>query len=390
VLAAALVALGATAAGARSAPPAPRVAGPTATTDTTPTFTFRAAGARRFLCSVDAARPRACRSPWTPRLALGAHTLRVRGVDARGRRGPARVLRVRISPPPSPLRVSAPVAVDGLPFGLTLAGDSLWVASFTTGAVQRLDPTTGARRASVFVGEPATSVVGTPDGAVWAASFGRSEVVRVDGDTAGARLAVGPGPEGLVWAASALWTANKGCLDPSRPCPGPGSATRVDPATGARLDIPLGLEPRYVSAGAAAVWATSFGSDSLSRIDPLTGAVTTTAAPSGPNGVVEAFGSVWVAGWNGGEVWRYDPASLAVTARLRLPLGSGPEGLGVGDAEIWVANDVAGTVSRIDPTTNRVTATVRAGSGPRQIAAGPGFAWVTLINDAAVRRVERR
>ena len=202
-------------------------------------------------------------------------------------------------------------------------------------------------------------------------------------------IAVGPGPEDLVAGLGALWTANKGCDDPSNPCPGNGSVSRIDPATGAVKTIPLGKEPRYVTTGASSVWATSFFSDTLSRIDPVTGNVAqVVAGPKGPGGVAEAFGSVWVAGYENGEVWRYDPATLAVTAKIqrRRPGHRGPEGerqrdldrqqrrrehlahrpgdeqghahgrsrrSGRGrslpaDAYLWVSNLDAGTVQRVD------------------------------------------
>ena len=389
LLAAALALLASAALAAN--PRSPRVLGPRSTADTTPTYRLVArTPGTRFLCAVDRGRLRACGSPWTPRLGAGAHVLRVVAVDRAGRRSGAASLAVRIVEA-ARLRAGVPVPVDRQPFGVALAGDSLWVASFGSGAVQRLDSATGAPRARVEIGAPATSIVAAPGSHVWAASFGRAQVVRVDGDAAGAQLAVGPGPEGMASGFGALWTANKGCLDPSNPCPGNGSVTRVDPVTGATAHIPVGHEPRYVAAGAASVWVTSYGSDTLTRIDPLTGAAgVPVPAPAGPNGVVEAFGSVWVAGWKNGQVWRYDPGTLAVTARIPLPLGAGPEGIGAGDREIWVANDLAGSVSRIDAASSRVTATVRVGSGPRQVAAGPGFAWVSNLNSGTLQRVERR
>jgi YVTN family beta-propeller protein len=361
--------------------PAPNVTGPATTPDTTPTYRLTAKGARAFRCAVDQRPFAACRSPWTPTLALGKHVLRVRALDARGRAGRTRTLAVFVVPPPP--KVQKAVNVGGTPFGVTLAGGALWAGNFDTGAVTRFDPATGAQQASVSVGAPATSVAAAPD-AVWGASFGRSEVVRLD---TGTRIAVGPGPEGLTYGFGALWTANKGCLDRSFPCPGPGSVTRVDPVTGATKEIPVGKEPRYVTAGTTAVWVTSFYSNTLSRIDPATGAVAATvASPSGPDGVVEAFGSVWVAGFNLGEIWRYNPATLKVTAKLKLPARAGPEDLDAGGGALWSANSEAGTVSRIDPAANLVNATVRVGLGPRQLAVGETFLWVSNLEAGTLQR----
>ena len=266
---------------AGGAPPVARIAGPKTTTDTTPTFRLSATGKHGgFRCSVDGGAFRVCRSPWTPRLAVGAHVLRVRTVDKRGRAGRATTFRVSIVAAGPQARKA--VQAGSAPWGVLLANDSLWVASFFDDVVLRLDPATGASRARIPLGGAGTSLAAT-DGQVWAADFDGNRIVRVDTGAVSSPIAVGPGPEDLVAGLGALWTANKGCTDPSNPCAGNGSVSRVDPATGAVKTIALGKEPRYVTTGASSVWATSFFSDTLSRIDPVTGNVTNTvAAPRWP------------------------------------------------------------------------------------------------------------
>src|SRR3954471_640977 len=121
--------------------PAPHVAGPVTTPDTTPTY--RLSGGTRFQCAVDGARFTRCRSPWTPALALGRHVLRVRSLDGRGRAGRAKTLTVTIVPPPP--RAQKAVDVGGTPFGVTLAGGALWDGNVDTGAVSRSDRGGGPR-----------------------------------------------------------------------------------------------------------------------------------------------------------------------------------------------------------------------------------------------------
>jgi streptogramin lyase len=373
---------------AGGAPPVARIAGPKSTVDTTPTYRLSATGKHGgFRCSVDGGAYRVCRSPWTPKLAVGAHVLRVRTVDKSGRPGRATTWRVSIvAPVPGPKARKA-VDAGSAPWGVLLAGDSLWVATFFDHDVRRLDPATGATRARIPLGGAGTSLAAM-DGQVWAAHFDGNRVVRVDSGAATSPIAVGPGPEDLVAGLGALWTANKGCVDPSNPCPGNGSVSRVDPATGTVKTIPLGKEPRYVTTGASSVWATSFFSDTLSRIDPVTGSVTNTVAgPKGPGGIAEAFGSVWVAGYENGEVWRYDPATLAVTAKI-TGVGPGIEDLKASADAIWTANSAGASISRIDPTTGRVTHRVNVGAGPRQIAPGDGFLWVSNLDAGSVQRVD--
>ena len=374
------------AATAGGAPPVARIAGPKTTSDTTPTFRLSATGKHSgFRCSVDGGAYRTCRSPWTPRLAVGAHVLRVRTVDGRGRPGRATTFRVSVVAP-GPQAHKA-VSAGSAPWGVLLAGDSLWVASFFDDVVRRLDTATGASRARIPLGGHGTSLAAT-GGQVWAANFDGNRVVRVDTGAATSPIAVGPGPEGLVAGLGALWTANKGCVDPSNPCPGNGSLSRVDPTTGAVTTTPLGKEPRYVTTGASSVWATSFFSDTLTRIDPVTGSITNVVpAPKGPGGVAEAFGSVWVAGYDNGEVWRYDPATLAVTAKVP-GVGPGLEDLKASSTAIWTANSSGASISRIDPATNKVTHTIAVGAGPRQIAPGDAYLWVSNLDAGTVQRVD--
>ncbi len=384
LLALVVLTLFATAAG--GAPPVARIAGPTSTADTTPTFRLSATGKRGgFRCSVDGGAYRVCRSPWTPRLALGAHVLRVRTVDTRGRPGRATSFRVTVVAPGPRARTA--VRAGSAPWGVLLADDALWVTSFFDDVVLRLDPATGASRARIPLGGAGTSLAAI-GGQVWAANFDGNRVLRVDTGAVLSPIAVGPGPEDLVAGLGALWTANKGCDDPSNPCPGNGSVSRIDPATGAVKTIPLGKEPRYVTAGASSVWATSFFSDTLSRIDPVTGNVAqVVAGPKGPGGVAEAFGSVWVAGYENGEVWRYDPATLAVTAKIQ-GVGPGIEDLKASASAIWTANSAGASISRIDPATNKLTHTVAVGAGPRQIAPGDAYLWVSNLDAGTVQRVD--
>jgi hypothetical protein len=73
--------------------PAVSIAGAATTTDTTPAFTFQGtdpSGPVAYQCSVDSGAFAACTSPFTSlSLAIGAHTMAVRGTDALGNQGAA-------------------------------------------------------------------------------------------------------------------------------------------------------------------------------------------------------------------------------------------------------------------------------------------------------------
>ena len=94
-------------------------------------------------------------------------------------------------------------------------------------------------------------------------------------------------------------------------------------------EIPVGVAPGGVAAGAGAIWVTNTGGNSVSRIDPETNEV-----------------------------------------RQTIPVGGGPAGLAVGGDAVWVANGLDGTVTRIDAETNLPSQTITVGNGPTGVAYG--------------------
>ena len=77
----------------------------------------------RFRCALDEGRLKSCPASFTARLAVGAHSLRVRAVDPRGRTGP--ITRVRITVRPSGPSVKS-IPVSGSPVNLVFAQDAVW------------------------------------------------------------------------------------------------------------------------------------------------------------------------------------------------------------------------------------------------------------------------
>ena len=127
---------------ARPSPPA--VHGPRSTTNPRPVYRFvsREPGVRtariRFRCAFDRPRLHACRSRYSLRLRVGRHVLRVQAVDPAGRRSRVRTVRISILAAGGP-RVTR-IQVGGHPFSLVDSDDSIWVANFLSGTVQRIDP----------------------------------------------------------------------------------------------------------------------------------------------------------------------------------------------------------------------------------------------------------
>jgi hypothetical protein len=130
----------------------PAVIGPRATTDPTPTYRFvTRQHAIRFRCSFDRPRLHPCSSPYTRRLSVGRHVLRVRSVDRRGLRSATKSVAIRILEPGGP-RVQT-IRVSGRPVSLAEGFGSIWVANYLGGAVLRLDPATNRVVARIPVGD---------------------------------------------------------------------------------------------------------------------------------------------------------------------------------------------------------------------------------------------
>ena len=158
----------------------------------------------RFRCALDGGRLKSCPASFTARLAVGAHSLRVRAVDPRGRTGP--ITRVRITVQPSGPSVKS-IPVSGSPVNLVFAQDAVW-ASSSDGSVSRIEPATNKVAARIAVGTGQLGGVAFGDGSLWVANFEGGELDRVDPGSGSvvARIAVGGQPvgpavagDGTVW-----------------------------------------------------------------------------------------------------------------------------------------------------------------------------------------------
>jgi virginiamycin B lyase len=189
-----------------------------------------------------------------------------------------------------------PAAAEG---GVTASPDSVWLVLDKDGLLARIDPATGAVRQRIHV--PAGSY--NPhysDGQIWVTRADGSEVTAVDAitGTVSATAQTGPGPRFLTAGAGAVWTLNQG----------DGSLTRIDIRTSkATKTIALGIPGHGgdISFGAGMVWTT---------------------------------------------VWKIPLSVIDGTSAALLCQWTGPGGdsLGIGDGAIWLTDYHAGTVSRIE------------------------------------------
>ncbi len=154
-------------------------------------------------------------------------------------------------------------------------------------------------------------------------------------------------------------------------------------------EVPVGVQPGPVAAGAGSVWVGNLQDRSLTRIDPAerTASGTISLASRTPTGVAVGLGSVWVAHGVLGEVSLVDPQFGQVTRSIRVAGGAfgSPNGSVALDKEsAWVVFGDS-TLARLD-TAGNVLGETLAREQPAGIVVAGGSVWVTNSGDATVQR----
>lgn len=185
--------------------------------------------------------------------------------------------------------------------GVGVGGDSVWLPTDAAGTLARIDPANGHVRQAIPTAAGSTNAL-YAEGAVYVSDSDGAVVTVVDART--------------------------------------GKVTRT---------VPTGPQPRFMAAGAGAVWTLNQGDGTVTRIG---------AGPPRPLalGIPGHGGDI---AFGGGQVWttlikipltRLDPKSGAVT---RQWIGAGGDSLGVGHGAIWLTDYRGGTVSVIPLATAR-------------------------------------
>ena len=256
-----------------------------------------------------------------------------------GSTGPFAVHRID----PETNRRVASVRLPGEPCaGLTVGFGSLWVP--LCGAVPLLAKVDlkSNRLMSVFKTGPAAAeggVAASPD-SIWLVIDKQGSLARIDPDIGTVRQIthVPAGSYNPFYADGQIWVTR---ADGSE-------VTSVDASTGTILaTVPTGPGPRFLTAGAGAVWTLNQGDGSVTRINTRTKRATQTTALGIPGkGGDISFG--------GGMLWATVskvPLSLvdgATAALLCQWVGPGGDSLGIGHGAIWLTDYHAGTISRIE------------------------------------------
>jgi len=263
---------------------------------------------------------------------------------------------------------------------VAITSDAVWVASTGPFAVHRIDPKTNTLAASVpLAGEPCAGL-GVGAGSLWVpmcttpASLAKVNLKTsqlVSTYPVGAAAAEG----GIAYGAGSVWLIINKSGDLARIDPDSGAISRtykvpagsynprfsggtiwvshaegadlsgVDAMTGKITTISTGPNPRFLTAGAGAVWTLNQGDGSVTRVDVRTGRTSSIALGTPGHGGDIAFSA--------GRVWTTMPKmplSIIDAAADKLICqwaGPGGDSLGVGYAAIWLTDYDAGTVSRI-------------------------------------------
>ena len=277
--------------------------------------------------------------------------------------------------------------VGSEPFGVTVAGGTVWVSNKGDDTLSRLDARTGRRKgAAVPTGDqPKESTVS--DGVLWVPHAASDEVIGYDVTRALrprriARLPVGNHPSDAVAGGGRIWI----------PLEFDDRLVSLDPRRRALIGEPItvGREPGDVEYAAGKVWVTNFQDDTVVRVHPRTRRLLGRPihVGNGPEDLVYGGGSIWVANIDAGTVTEIDVRRNRVVGRP-FRVGGRPGDITYGFGSLWVTDVRRGSVKRIDPERRkRVGRPLKVGGHPIDITVGGGAVWAASLLGGTVSRIQ--
>jgi len=275
-----------------------------------------------------------------------------------------------------PMSTVTPMAVfpvEGTPDWQVLTEDSVWVANGPKNTIHRLDVKTNTVVAAIDVGKRPCSGLAAGFGSIWVPSCGDNTLARVDIKTnkVTATLPYGPANSegGIATSSDSVWMLTDKA----------GVLSRIDPTTNQRtveIKVPSGSFSCVLGEDGA-IWISSTENNLLSRVDPKTNAVTDTI-PIGPQPrfLTAGAGSIWTLNQGDGTVSRVDVKTKKLVTNIEVGVpGTGGE-IAFGEGYVW-ATVFEIPLSQIDPATNKV---IRQWLGPGGDSVRAGFGSVFLSN----------
>lgn len=258
----------------------------------------------------------------------------------------------------------------GGPLAIAVADRALWVASYDTSSVSRVDPETGSEGDTIqTVSNPAFLL--SANDRIWVASYGAPEDARLSWiEVPSEQVGAGSHPPDLCCNLATdghdIWG-----LDPR------GWVVRFDGTSGRTVQrfavtINRNLHSNLVFAGGG-VWVSSDDS-SLHRIDPHSGSITQAATHGGIPFAVEG-GMIW--GAKSDEIWVVKARTAEVVRRIPIPDSTEVLWLTLDEDAIWLAirhPGNIGAVIRMDRSSGDITTEVPMGT-PAFVVSAFGAAW---------------
>src|SRR5262245_14414382 len=252
-----------------------------------------------------------------------------------------------------PMTTITPVAIfpiEGTPDWQVLTDDTVWVANGPKNTIHRLDVKTNTVVAAIEVGKRPCSGLAAGFGSIWVPNCMDNTLSRVDvqSNRVIATLPYGPANSegGLATSTDSVWMLTDGS----------GILSRIDPTTNSRtaeIKVPSGSFACVLGEDGA-IWISSTGNSVLTRVDPKTNTVTD-SIPIGPQPrfLTAGGGSIWTLNQGDGTISRVDVKTKKLLTNIELGApGTGGE-IAFGEGYVW-ATVFEIPLTQIDPSTNKV------------------------------------
>jgi virginiamycin B lyase len=289
--------------------------------------------------------------------------------------------------PISELKIAATLSIGKTADWVAVSSDRVWVGSTGPDAVTEIDPLTNRTIAVQLPGEPCAGLAVDTD-SLWVPLCGakkgaQTHLAKVDLKTRTlARVFdIGPaGPEGgIAVGAGSVWMITDEH----------GSLARIDPTSGSVLQtvhVPAGsYNPHFVDGH---IWVTRVVGAEVTSVDAKTGEVSDhRATDEHPRFLTAGAGAVWTLNQKSGTISRIDLAGgPALTVPLHTP-GTGGD-ITYAEGRIWSTAMPSKVPLSIVDATKSVVLCQWKGDGGDAIGYGFGAIWLTDYHAGTVSRIE--
>lgn len=282
----------------------------------------------------------------------------------------------------SELKPAHTFELGGAPDWMVVTDDAVWISNDKINAVQRIDPRSNTVVAKIDLPAPPCSGLAFGFGSVWVPLAGTPRsLARVDPSTnrIAAILPFGTADDegGIAAGGDSLWIVSDQ----------QGTLLRIDPAANSlrqKISIAPGSYNPLFSDGV--IWVTGNESSVLTAVDAVSGEILA-VIPVGlhPRFLTAGAGSIWTLNQGDGSVTRVDARSRTVTATIEAHSpGHGGE-ICFGVSSIWTTV-IKVPLTRIDGATAQVTAQW-VGAGGDSVRFGHDSVWLTDIRRGLLWRI---